>query len=273
MWGSSESSFIPQLVSEPGEFEYCLFDPKISGARFVKAGAELLDEHGTPTPLWEMVLTTTPESAPFSFWAHATGLLTADSKPTDSAGLETEVRVGDLWIPHPNPDKARFSWRFAGRTDDLITFSTGTNLYPVPMQTALGASPAVQEALVFGAGRLQPIVLIELAEKGAAQQDDGEEGLATALWEGIIRVQNRRMPTYGRIDRDHVLLVPPGGFVRTAKGTARRKETERKYAAEMEQIYQRFGDRWRGSRDRYGSVVVERSFSLSASSEAAGSDV
>lgn len=267
MWGSTESALIPQLLAESDEFEYCVFDPHVSGAKFVDAGADMVDDDGSITRLWELILVVTPESAPYSFWAHSLGLLSpTDSKPVDEASSKAEVNVGDLWIPHPDPAKAPFLWRFAGRTDDLITFSTGTNMYTVPIQAALGTNPIVQGALVFGTGKLQPILLIELAQ--GVQQD---EGLAQQLWDEIIQPQNHKTPTYARIQQTHIIFVPHGGFVRTAKGSARRKETERKYAEEIEQIYGRFGNQWRGSRDRYGSVVVERSFSLSASSEAADS--
>lgn len=267
MWGSTESALVPQLLTEPDEFAYCAFDPDASGTKFVDAGAEMLGDDGSATPLWELVLTVTPESAPCSFWAHSTGLVSPiDSNPVDDASAKVEVSVGDLWIPHPDPAKAKFLWRFAGRTDDLITFSTGTNMYTLPMQTAIGASPAVQGALVFGSGKLQPILLVELAQ--GIQQD---EGLAEQLWDEIIQRQNSKTPTYARIQQTHILFVPHGEFVRTAKGSARRKETEMKYAEEIEQIYGSFGNQWRGSRDRYGSVVVDRSFSLSASSEAAES--
>lgn len=265
MWGATESALVPQLLAESDEFEYCAFDPHVSGTKFVDVGAEMLDDDGSATPLWELVLSVAPESAPCSFWAHSRGLLSpTDSKPVDEASSRVEIHVGDLWIPHPDPAKAQFLWRFAGRTDDLITFSTGTNMYTVPFQTALGMSPAVQGALVFGTGKLQPILLIELAH--GAQQD---ESLAQQLWHEIIDPKNQKMPTYARIQQTHVLFVPHGGFVRTAKGSARRNETERKYAEEIEQVYGRFGNQWRGNRDRYGSVVVEKSFSLSASSEAA----
>lgn len=264
MWGSTESALLPQLLAGPEEYEYCLFDPETSGTRFQEAGANVLDDDGQAVPLWEMVLTLTPESAPYAFWAHARGLLSVDSKPVEEASGRTDLRVGDLWLPHPDPAKAKSLWRFAGRTDDLITFSTGVNLYPVPVQTALGSSPAVHGALVFGNERLQPIVLIELAKDIQAS-----ETLKQELWDHIIRPHNGITPSYGRIDQTHMLLIPHGGFVRTSKGTAKRMETQQKHAKEIEQVYQRFGDSWKGNRDRYGSVVVERSFSLSASSDAA----
>lgn len=101
-------------------------------------------------------------------------------------------------------------------------------------------------------------MVIELAE-GVDVADE----TAQILWDTVLDRVNHRLPTFGTIARTHMLLLPHGDFTRTAKGSASRKSIQKRYAAEVEEIYQRFGDQWRGERDRYGSVIVETTISLS----------
>lgn len=207
-----------------------------------------------------MIMEVTPESAPYAFWAHRQALLSPDAKPLDGVNASLlEAKVGDLWTPHPDPAKAKYVWRFAGRSDDLITFSTGSNLHPGPITHALAASLSVSEAMIFGAGRRQPLAVIELAKDVEASEETAQN-----LWGTVIDGVNHKLPKFGGIARTHMLLVPHGEFPRTAKGTISRKDIERKYAAKVDDIYQRFGDQWRGERDRYGSVIVETTISLSS---------
>lgn len=241
-----------------------MFDLQAAGITFQDTGAILInaDGEGGAAPLFDMIMQVTPEAAPYAFWAHRQGLLSHDSKPLVSSSL-LQTKVGDLWIPHPDPAKAEYVWRFAGRSDDLITFSTGSNLHPGPITSALAASPLVNDSIVLGAGRRQPLVVIELAEGVDSSEETSQE-----LWNKVIDGMNQKLPRFGWIARTHILLVPYGEFTRTAKGSATRKDIERKYAVEVDDIYQRFGDQWRGERDRYGSVIVETTISLS--SDAAG---
>lgn len=261
-WASTETSGIPQLIAESDEYEYSAFDIEAAGIKFQDTGAILIDAQngGRAEPLFEMILEVTPASAPYAFWAHRQGFLSHDAKPLASVSPSLlETKIGDLWTPHPNPAKAKYVWRFAGRSDDLITFSTGSNLHPSPITAALAGSSLVTEAIILGAGRRQPLAVIEMAEG-----IDCSEGTAQQLWDTVIDGVNSKLPTFGGIARSHMLLVPHGAFPRTAKGSASRKDVERKYAAEVEAIYDRFGDQWRGERERYGSVIVETTISLSS---------
>lgn len=262
-WASTETSGVPQYVADSQEYEYSVFDLEASGIRFQNTGATLIDadNEGQAVPLYDMIMAVTPESAPYAFWAHRQGLLSHDSKPLEGVSASSmETKIGDLWTPHPDPAKASYVWRFAGRSDDLITFSTGSNLHPGPILSALAASPLVREALILGAGRRQPFTLIELVEGVEAGRQATQE-----LWDTVVESVNLKLPTFGRVARTHLLLVPCGDFPRTAKGSASRKAVERKYAARINEIYAQFGDTWRGERERYGSVIVETTISLSTS--------
>ncbi|CAN8102668.1 unnamed protein product [Discula destructiva] len=268
VWAATEVSGVPQLISESEEYEYSVFDLEAAGITFQDTGAVLFDadDQGRAVPLHDMVMSITPESAPYAFWAHREGLLSPDSRPLEGVRSPLEINMGDLWTPHPDPAKSSYVWRFAGRSDDLLTFSTGSNLHPGPILGALAESPLVRESIVSGGGRRQPLVVVELVEGAEDSEKTTQE-----LWDTVVESMNNKLPTFGRIARTHMLLVPYGGFPRTAKGSASRKAVERMYAARIDDIYSRFGDEWRGDSGRYDSVIIETTISLStsASKEAA----
>lgn len=176
------------------------FDPKISATKFQKVGGYVLFNAGRPMPLWAVVLTLTPESAPYAFWVRARVLLSIDTKPMNNASEITELRVGDLWLPPSSPFKEKYPRRVSGRTDDSIIFSIGVNLFPASMQAALSGSLKVQGRPAFRAERFQPTVLIELAKD--VQESDK---LTRELWDQIVQCQYGNMPSYSRIQHTHML--------------------------------------------------------------------
>ncbi|CAJ2500899.1 Uu.00g037520.m01.CDS01 [Anthostomella pinea] len=242
-WAGTEFLSPPQLEADPGDHAYVFFDVERGGLEFravqVDSYSSTSSSSSTET-LYEMVITLTPKSALFSPW-HARNGITLDSNSTPSA---SEIAVGDLWTPHPDPKKARYAWRFAGRLDDLITFSTAINLRPAPMESALAAHESVGAALVIGNRRQQPLALIELAP-GVSPEAISE------IWKAVIRPLNARVPAHGRVAETHVLPVAAGEFVRTPKGSVARGETEKKFEGEIEVVYARFGDRWQDGSERY----------------------
>ena len=209
-----------------------------------------------------------PENAHLSGWHLSQGLTPENAGPRDSW---PEYRLGDLWTQHPDPAKAPYAWRFAGRTDDIITFSTGINMHPAPMERAINASPSVSASVIVGANRRQPVLLVELAEglqprKGGHELEngnengdengiDGETDPERQLWEDVIKPQNTRIPAHARVAHSHILYFPAKTFVRTPKGSVSRKQTERALADEIEEVYRKHGDRWQEGNERFGSIV------------------
>ncbi|RYP76208.1 hypothetical protein DL769_003679 [Monosporascus sp. CRB-8-3] len=241
-WGATEAWSPPQLEASNEDAAYVFFDTVNGAIEFRKLDAEYFADDGSLTDIYEIVLTMKPESAHLSAW-HARQGITAESKPP-----YPEHRMGDLWTPHPDPKKAKYAWRFAGRMDDLVTFSTGINMQPGPMERAVTADNLVSAALVVGTNRQQPLLLVELAQ--GVQPED-----ASGIWEAVVRPQNVKVPAHTRIAHTHILYIPAGGFVRTPKGSVGRKQTERKFAKEIDAVYEKFGDKWQDGNERFGSIV------------------
>ncbi|RYP43923.1 hypothetical protein DL768_009554 [Monosporascus sp. mg162] len=242
IWGATEAGAPPELEGGNEDAAYVFFDTVNGGVEFRKLDAEHVADDGSLTDVYEMVLIMKPELAHLSGW-HARQGITAKSKPP-----YPEHRMGDLWTPHPDPKKAKYAWHFVGRVDDLVTFSTGVNMHPGPMEKAVTADNLVGAAMVVGRNRQQPLLLVELAE-GVQPKD------ASGLWEAVVQPQNVKAPAHARISPTHMLYIPAGGFVRTPKGSVGKKQTERKFAKEIDAVYQRFGDKWQDGYERFGSIT------------------
>ncbi|RYO79002.1 hypothetical protein DL762_008392 [Monosporascus cannonballus] len=242
VWGATEAWSPPQFESSNEDAAYVFFDTVHGAIEFRKLDAEHFADDGSLTDIYEIVLTMKPESAHLSGW-HARQGITAESKPP-----YPEHRMGDLWTPHPDPKKAKYAWRFAGRIDDLVTLSTGVNMHPGPMETAVVADNLVGAAMVVGRNHQQPLLLVELAQ--GVQPND-----ASGFWEAVVQPQNVKVPAHARISRTHILYIPAGGFVRTPKGSVDKKKTERMFAKEIDAVYEKFGDKWQDGNERFGSIV------------------
>ncbi|KAH9902315.1 acetyl-CoA synthetase-like protein [Xylariomycetidae sp. FL2044] len=234
-FGSSETLGPPQLEGANEDHKYVCFDVVNGGLEFREVEADFVSDEGEAVKVYEMVMKLTPESAPYANW-HARMGITLDSREPPYP----EHKPGDLWIPHPDPSKAPYAWRFAGRTDDLITFSSGTNFQPAPIETSLTSHPLVRAALVVGNGHKQPLALVLPTE-------DAGPDAADKIWEEAVAPQNDKIPVHGRVAKTHVILAPGADFVRTIKGNVVRKLTIQKFAKEIDKVYSRYGDEWQGA--------------------------
>lgn len=257
IWGATEIGGVQYLAGDKGDQAHMFFDVVHSGMDFRRVEIEYA-EGGRQLPVYEVVMTLTPESAGSSIWHASNRISLKDGPPYP------EFAVGDIWTPHPDPEKARFAWRFIGRKDDLITLATGINLHPGPMERALSANPLVRAALVIGRRRLQPLALVELVE-GAEPQDAKH-----AIWEAAISPQNVKIAAHARIAETHVVLVPAGAFIRTPKGSVQRKQTEEKFATEINAVYTQFGDQWQDRKERYGSISASTEIRVEFSKKGEG---
>lgn len=160
VWGMTETLGPAQLEQDPEDHAYITLDMEHSGIKFRDTQTtEFID--GRHVPLYELVFALTPGAAKYG------GVGTAPhharmSVPLEAAGKQgtPEYPTGDLWMPHPDPAKESYVWRFAGRSDDLITFSTGINVHPGPLERALTSNELVRAALVTGNMHQQPLALV-----------------------------------------------------------------------------------------------------------------
>ncbi|KAF3767061.1 acetyl-CoA synthetase-like protein [Cryphonectria parasitica EP155] len=257
-WGATESLFAPQLEADNEDFEYNYFDVFTEGYEFRHVeNADYVSEEGLAQELYEFVMVITEKSAPIASW-HAR----QDIDPSTSSPPYPEWRTGDLWTPHPDPAKAKFAWKFVCRKDDLISFSTGVNGHPGPIERSIISHPKARAAILVGAMHQQPLALIELTEGVPVSRD-----LAVDIWNQAIQPANEKAQMHIRVAKTHVLLVPAGEFVRTAKGSTVRKLTEAKFKEAIDEVYERFGDKWQDAKDRYGSISQETSITVEISTD------
>lgn len=118
-----------------------------------------------------MVFSINPKLAAVASW-HANhgmdieAIASSNGKASGRAdGDHPELRIGDIWTPHPEPTKSQYAWRFIGRADDIITFTSGVNYHPGPMEKVIKSEDSVSEVLILGRGHRQPVLMVELHAK------------------------------------------------------------------------------------------------------------
>lgn len=249
MWGATESLAAPTLVADNEDYSYLYFDTFIDGFDF----RPFRNTEGEAQDLYEFVLSLTEASASLASW-HARQNIDLATAPKPIP----EWHTGDLWTPHPDPNKAAYAWKFVCRKDDLISFSTGVNGNPAPLERdIMEAATKIRAVVVVGAMHQQTVAVIELVE--------GQEvspKLAAELWEEQIKPANEKAQTHIRVAKTHLLLVPAGEFPRTGKGSVVRKKTEAKFRKGIEEVYEKFGDQWHDAKDRYGSISQTTSITV-----------
>ena len=151
-----------------------------------------------------------------------------------------EYASHDLFIRHPS--KPNF-WSWRARADGIIVFLNGEKWNPVSFeQQVVARNSDITAALVVGAQRFQPALLIELS---ANSIDGNAEGLSIAekaafiekIWP-TIEEANKDSPAYARIFKSHVLFTETRKpMLRAGKGTIQRPATLQAYATEIEALY------------------------------------
>ncbi|KAJ7184616.1 hypothetical protein C8R46DRAFT_1064644 [Mycena filopes] len=179
-----------------------------------------------------------PEEDGSHLYTHA--YLPSPSFVTCHTNTEVNGRPGcglsDLLEQHPeNPNLHRVY----GRKDDIIIFSTGSKMNPVPIEAQLNRNSLVDAAVVFGHGRPYPGVLIQLKREFQAELADVAKRtrVLEALW-ASVKEANETSPTHFRIRRQMVLLGnSERPFAVTSKLQPRRKLVLESYDEEIQSAY------------------------------------
>ena len=141
-----------------------------------------------------------------------------------------EYHTQDLFTKHPS--KPGF-WKYVGRTDDMIPFSHGENLYVADIEAEITTGNlAISAVQIGGQGRPKPFILVEWKDN----EVDDKAKLDQLL--PLLEYANRKCSDLVKLSPELVLFTTPNKrLVRTAKGSIARRESEQLYAEEIELLY------------------------------------
>ncbi|KAK5653701.1 hypothetical protein OQA88_8732 [Cercophora sp. LCS_1] len=148
-----------------------------------------------------------------------------------------EYDTKDLYRPHPTlPDH----WIYQGRSDNILVFSNGEKLNPVSIEHMMMDHPQIRGALVVGANRFQPALILEPVEH--PQGDEARERFIQMVWPLVVKA-NKETVAHGQIGRKFIALSKPEKpFLRSGKGSIQRAGTVRMYREEIDKIYRHAGE-------------------------------
>ncbi|KAK5996265.1 Non-canonical non-ribosomal peptide synthetase FUB8-like protein [Cladobotryum mycophilum] len=145
-----------------------------------------------------------------------------------------EWSTGDLYKKHATlPDH----YLYVGRSDNVIVFSNGEKLNPVTIEGYVMGHPGVRNAVVVGAQRFQPALILEPHD--LPQSEEEAEALIESVWP-VIEQANEVTVAHGRIARQFVTLADPTKpFMLTPKGTVQRVGTVKLYKEFIDELYEK----------------------------------
>ncbi|KAF7798276.1 hypothetical protein EIP86_009494 [Pleurotus ostreatoroseus] len=144
--------------------------------------------------------------------------------------------TSDLFEPHPTKDGL---WKITGRKDDVITLSSGEKIVPISQESHLLTNSMVTGAMIFGRGKEQAGLLIELHPEYAIDPND-EQALAefrNKIWH-TVEEANQLAPAFAKIYKEMIIVAAPTKpLPRPAKGTLARKQAVKEFEQEIEALY------------------------------------
>jgi hypothetical protein len=142
---------------------------------------------------------------------------------------QESINFKDLYMRHPIKPNL---WAFKGRNDDLIVLSNGYKILPLETEAFISTHPAINGCLVIGSNKPQAGLLIELKDP-LSKSDE----LYESIW-AIIEKANSRSRHTDQLLRDFITFSEPDKpFIRTDKGTVKRRATLVLYADYIERFY------------------------------------
>lgn len=157
--------------------------------------------------------------------------------PTNCDDPPNSYRTRDLFTRHPtNPNW----WKYLTRLDDRLTLVNGEKVLPLPIEGRVRQSPLVAEAVVFGAGRSVPGMLVFRDEEDGTAREMAGEAFVEAIW-GDVEEANKGAESFSRVPRELVVVMPKGtNWPRTDKGTAVRQQVYEVFKGVIDEAYARF---------------------------------
>lgn len=144
----------------------------------------------------------------------------------------SEYFMKDLYSKHPSKPGL---WRYAGRCNNVITFSHGNKLNVLPMERIITNHSEVSAAVIVGEARNQSALLIESRQPLWSHVD--KMRMVESIWPQVERANNI-CRDYGRISRDRIIFsLPEMPMVRAKKGGIERNSTVKRYEKKIDALY------------------------------------
>jgi MFS family permease/aryl carrier-like protein len=141
----------------------------------------------------------------------------------------------DLFSKHPTEPAL---WKYEGRLDDIIVFSSGEKINPVSMEGVIGSCPEVTGALVVGQGKFQTALLVEVKSPPTSEAE--KQQLKDSIWP-FVQKANAASIAHAKISKDLILFASSQKpLPRAGKGTVQRARGVKMYAEEIEELYRNF---------------------------------
>jgi len=142
---------------------------------------------------------------------------------------QQSINFKDLYIRHPTKPNL---WAFKGRSDDVVVLSNGYKISPLDTEALVTTHPAVDGCLMIGAGKPQAGLLIELKDPSARNNE-----LFDSIWITVERANNLTFQK-SRLQRQYIAFAEPDKpFIRTDKGTIKRRASLDLYADFIDRFY------------------------------------
>ncbi|KAL9053698.1 MAG: hypothetical protein Q9206_003833 [Seirophora lacunosa] len=138
----------------------------------------------------------------------------------------------DLFIKHPT--KADL-WAYAGRADDIVTFSHGIDVHAAKLEEIIESDPRIRSALVGGEGRSRPFLILELS--GAAEST--QQAQVDDIWSVVEQANGLCLESVRLTKRLTLIAGADKPLRRTAKGTIARHDSAALYQDEIDMLYTR----------------------------------
>ena len=138
----------------------------------------------------------------------------------------------DMFTPHPARPGL---WKYIGRKDDWIILLNGEKINPIPFEHIVRQNPYVSEAIVFGAGRHMPgLIIIASSAGNDLSPPELKEKIGPTLTSA-----NAQSDRYAQISPEMIMILPMGtNYRKTDKGTVIRYAFYEKFKDLIASMYQ-----------------------------------
>ncbi|KAF8905645.1 hypothetical protein CPB85DRAFT_1315335 [Mucidula mucida] len=234
---------------------------KASGDILAKEGCSLFSIFGiteagvlcthTPEPPgmnWEYIQMNRALATAFSPQGDGTYELIVISKPYTEIHVvntkwegEDAYATNDLFLPHPTLPG---HWKLIGRKDDQLMLSTGEKV-GYSIEAILSHDPHVTASVMFGRGKFQNGILVQLKPEFAFDPQDEESIVKyrSLIWPSIEKM-NEFAPSHSRLFKEMVIFANPSKpFSFNSKGAPRRAVILSEYDREIETLYKTVEER------------------------------